>query len=329
MGADTTKRKLMPIRKICVLGGTGFVGRHLCCELSRRKISLRVLTRRRERRRDLIVIPDLELVETDVHSVADLSVQMKGCDAVINLIGILNERSRQGEDFAGVHGELPDKVAEACRYNRIARLLHMSALNASADAPSRYLKYKAEGENAAHRWAEQGLHVTSFRPSVLFGHDDDFFNRFATLLSISPFVFPLACPEARMAPVYVEDVARAFADSLERKDTYGRRYDLCGPRQYTLRELVQYTAKTMGLKTRVLPLGDTLSRLQARILEWVPGKPFSRDNYLSLQVDSVCEANGFSEFGINPTSLECIVPTYIGNSGKMEFYRELRRAAGR
>lgn len=319
----------MPIRKVCVLGGTGFVGRHLCCELSRRKLDIRVLTRRRERRRDLIVIPSLELVETDVHSVADLSVQMKGCDAVINLIGILNEHTRQGRDFAGVHGELPGKIAEACRYNRINRLVHMSALNASPEGPSKYLKYKAEGENAVHRWAEQGLQVTSFRPSVLFGPDDDFFNRFATLLSMSPIVFPLACPNARMSPAYVEDVAKVFADSLERKSTFGNRYDLCGPKQYTLRELVEYTARTMGMKTRIIPLGDALSRLQARVLEWVPGKPFSRDNYLSLQVDSVCGENAFAEFGIRPASIEGIVPTYIGHRGKTDFYRELRRAAHR
>jgi len=319
----------MTIRKVCVLGGTGFVGRHLCSELSRRKLQIRVLTRRRERRRDLIVIPSLELVETDVHSVADLSVQMKGCDAVVNLIGILNEVSRPGQDFASVHGELPAKVAQACRYNRIGRLLHMSALGASRDGPSKYLAHKAEGEDTAHRWADQGLHVTSFRPSVLFGPDDDFFNRFATFLAKSPVVFPLACPNARMSPVYVEDVAKVFADSLQRKDTYGRRYDLCGPKQYTLRELVEYTARVAGIRTRIVPLGDTLSRLQARVLEWFPGKPFSRDNYLSLQVDGVCETNGFAAFGIRPTSLECIVPSYIGRHGKMDFYRDLRRVAGR
>ena len=319
----------MTVRKVCVLGGTGFVGRHLCCELSRRKLQIRVLTRRRERRRDLIVIPNLELVEVDVHSVAGLSVQMKGCDAVVNLTGILNERRGPGQDFTSVHGELPAKIAEACRYNHISRLLHMSALGASSDGPSKYLKYKAEGENAVHRWADQGLNVTSFRPSVLFGTDDDFFNRFATLLAMSPIVFPLACPTARMSPAYVEDVARVFADSLERKSTYGQRYDLCGPKQYTLQELVEYTAHQTGIEARILPLGDTLSRLQARVLEWAPGKPFSRDNYLSLQKDGVCENNGFSEFGIQPTSIECIVPSYIGHQGKMDVYREFRRTAGR
>jgi uncharacterized protein YbjT (DUF2867 family) len=319
----------MTVRKVCVLGGTGFVGRHLCSELSRRKLQIRVLTRRRERRRDLIVIPSLELVEADVHSVADLSVQLKGCDAVVNLIGILNERRRPGQDFASVHGELPAKVAEACRYNRIGRLLHMSALGAGSDAPSDYLKYKAEGENAAHLWANQGLHTTSFRPSVMFGPDDSFFNRFATLLAMSPIVFPLACPDATMAPVYVEDVARVFADSLTRKNTYGQHYDLCGPNQYSLRELVEYTARVAGLKPTIVPLGDTLSRLQARILEWVPGKPFSRDNYLSLQANGTCEENGFEAFGFKPTSLECIVPSYIGGKGKLDTYQDFRRAAGR
>jgi NADH dehydrogenase len=208
-------------------------------------------------------------------------------------------------------------------------MLHMSALGASSDAPSDYLKYKAEGENAAHLWADQGLHTTSFRPSVLFGPDDSFFNRFATLLTMSPIVFPLACPNARMAPVYVEDVARVFADSLTRKDTYGQHYDLCGPKQYTLRELVEYTARVAGLKSRILPLGDTLSRLQARVLEWAPGKPFSRDNYLSLQMDAGCKEDGFKAFGFQPTSLECIVPSYIGHEGKMDAYQDMRRVAGR
>lgn len=319
----------MTIRKVCILGGTGFVGRHLCAELSRRRLELRVLTRRRERRRDLIVFPTLELVEADVHSVSDLSTKMKGCDAVVNLIGILNENRGSGTDFASVHGELPVKVAEACRYNRIDRLLHMSALGAAPDAPSQYLKYKAEGEDAVHRWADQGLHVTSFRPSVIFGPEDGFFNRFASLLALCPIVFPLACPDARMSPVYVKDVATAFADCLDRKSAFGRRFDLCGPSTYTLRELVEYTARVVGSSTHVLPLGDTLSRLQARVLEWAPGKPFSRDNYLSLQADGVCSEDGLGELGIRPTSIECIVPSYIGRQDKEGFYQNLRRAARR
>ena len=319
----------MPVRNVCILGGTGFVGRHLCCELSRRRLRMRVLTRRRERRRDLLVIPSLELVEADVHSVADLSDRFKGCDAVINLIGILNQGRDSEESFAGVHAELPAKVAEACRYNRITRLLHMSALNARPDAPSEYLKRKAEGEESAHAWASEGLDVTSFRPSVIFGPDDSFFNRFAALLRMSPLLFPLACPDARFAPAYVEDVALAFANSLDDKRTYARRYDLCGPRTYTLRELVEYTARTAGLRRRIIGLGDGLSKLQARVLEHVPGKPFSVDNYLSLQVDSVCEDNGFEALGIQPIALEAVVPGYLGQRGKERIYARYRSAARR
>lgn len=319
----------MPVRNVCILGGTGFVGRHLCCELSRRRLRMRVLTRRRERRRDLLVIPSLELVEADVHSVADLSIHFKDCDAVINLIGILNEGEGAAESFAGVHAELPGKVAEACRYNRIARLVHMSALNAAADAPSEYLRRKAAGEASVHAWQSEGLEVTSLRPSVIFGPDDSFFNRFATLLRLSPFVFPLACPDARFAPAYVEDVALAFAGSLDDKRTHGERYDLCGPSQYTLRELVEYTARTAGLRRRIIGLGDGLSKLQARVLELVPGKPFSVDNYLSLQVDSVCKHNGFETLGIQPTALEAIVPAFLGQRGRERTLARYRSTAGR
>ena len=155
------------------------------------------------------------------------------------------------------------------------------------------------------------LAVSVFRPSVIFGHDDSFFNRFAELLAAAP-LFPLACPEARFAPVYIGDVVAAFVDSIDDKRTFGEAYDLCGPREYTLRELVEYTAEVQGLRRRVLGLGDGLSRLQASVLQRVPGKPFSMDNYRSMQVDSVCKCNGLEQLGIVPTSVEAIVPAYLG-----------------
>ena len=315
----------MTVRKVCVLGGTGFVGRHLCSELSRRKLQIRVLTRRRERRRDLIVIPSLELVEPDVHSVADLSVQLKGCDAVVNLVGILNERRRPGQDLASVHGELPAKVAEACRYNRIGRLLHMSALGAGSDAPSDYLKYKAEGENAAHLWADQGLHTTSFRQSVMFGPDDSFFNRFAGLLKTVPGPFPLACPDARFSPVYVGDVAAAFADSINERKTWGKHYQLCGPRSFSLKELVEYTASHAGIRKQIIGLNDTLSRLQAKVMGMMPRRPFTYDNYLSLQVDSVCTNDGLAELGVIATDIDAVAPYFLAPLAQRPRYQLLRR----
>lgn len=319
----------MGSKNICLLGGTGFVGRHLASELARRGYRTRVLTRRRERHRELLVIPTLDLIETDVHQPERLAGALSGCDSVVNLIGILNERGREGGDFASTHAELPKKVAEACRANGITRLLHMSALNASSEAPSQYLQTKARGEAAAHEAGGDELQVTSFRPSVIFGFDDSFFNRFAALLRLTPFVFPLACPQARFAPVYIEDVVQAFADSLQDKATWGARYDLCGPHRYTLKELVEYTAQVARLKRTVIGLNDRLSKLQARVLDYLPEPPFSIDNYLSMQVDCVSDNNGFGALGIEPTSVEAILPRYIGQLHRNARYQHFRGSAGR
>ena len=189
----------MATKRIAVLGGSGFVGRHLVAALTRAGYATRVFTRRRSRSRHMLVMPTCEIVETNVHLASNLSSHLAGCDAVVNLTGILNEHSGAGDRFSAVHAELPGKLAEACRHNRIERMLHMSALGASADAPSEYLRTKFHGERAAHAAQADGTAVTSFRPSVIFGPDDSFFNRFAGLLALSPFVFPLACPQARFA----------------------------------------------------------------------------------------------------------------------------------
>ncbi len=319
----------MTIRKICIVGGTGFVGRHVASELARRGYSLKVLTRHRERHRDLLVIPTLELIEANVHQGADLREQFEGCDAVINLAGILNETGGRQGGFHSVHAKLPATIVEACRETGIKRLLHMSALKASPDAPSEYLRTKHAGEEAAHAAAAHGIAVSSFRPSVIFGPDDDFFNRFAKLLAMSGPIFPLACPEARFAPVYVDDVALAFSKSLADKTTFGRRYDLCGPRIYTLRELVEYTARLTGRRRVVVGLGERAARLQARLLEHFPGKPFSLDNYRSLQVDSVSDRNGLLELGIEPTSVESVVPNYLSRGGRTGIYNQFRAFARR
>lgn len=312
-----------------MLGGSGFVGGHLCAELARRRLRIRVLTRRKERSRHLLVFPTLELVETDIHYASRLNVHFRDCDAVINLVGILNEGSGANRGFQEAHELLPAKVTEACQFNGIKRLLHMSALGVDPEGPSAYLKTKAAGEQAAHAAERDGTAVTSFRPSVIFGSDDDFFNRFAGLLALSPFVFPLACPNSRLAPVYVEDVCRAFADSLDKKATFGMRLELCGPRSYTLKELVEYTARVGGLRRKVIGLGNALSRLQALVLERLPGKPFSYDNYLSLSKDSVCSQNGFELLGISPAAIEAIVPSYLGDQNRSARFQGLRGTAGR
>lgn len=322
----------MLIKKICILGGSGFVGRTLANHLTRKGYQLRIPTRDREsHRQDLILLPTTELVEANIHDPAQLRELLSGCDAVINLVGILNERGRDGSGFRKVHVDLTQSVIDACHAIGVRRYLHMSALNADADrGPSHYLKTKGEAEHLALTAESYDLHVTSFRPSVIFGPDDGFFNRFAKLLKITPLMFPLACPKAGFAPVYVEDVAEAFTLALNGPDAYGQNYDLCGPHEYTLQQLVEYTAQCVDLKRKVMPLSDFLSRLQAMVFDFVPGKPFSTDNYLSTKVDNVCVDGGdLKRFGIKPTAVEAVVPRYLSNRSARSLYYEYRRDAGR
>ncbi|RMG30645.1 MAG: complex I NDUFA9 subunit family protein [Gammaproteobacteria bacterium] len=307
---------------VCILGGTGFVGRHLAFRLARQGYRLRIPSRRPHRHRALRVEPGITLIQADVHDPATLARLVRGCRAVINLVGVLNASP---EGFRRVHVELPRKLVTAALEAGVPRLLHMSALNADPGEPhSLYLRTKGEGEAVVHAALAQGLQVTSFRPSVIFGPDDHFLRRFATLLRLAPGVFPLACPEARLTPVYVQDVVDAFVVALEEARTVGRRCALCGPRTYRLRELVALLARTLGLRRRILGLGEGLSRLQARLLQHLPGQPFTMDNYHSLQHPSVCGENCLPELGIPPTALEAVLPHLLGphqHQARLQAYR--------
>jgi NADH dehydrogenase len=282
------------------------------------------------------VLPTLELVSTNVYDQEQLKVNLRGCDAVINLVGILNETGHDGAGFRRAHVELPEKIVAACQANQIPRLLHLSALHADAkQGPSHYLRTKGEGEDVIHA---SGLNVTSFQPSVMFGEDDSFFNQFVTLLRLSataslgilPVTFMLPCASAKFAPVWVEDVIDVMVQSLEESKYVGQRYPLCGPKVYTLQELVAYTAQLIHVKPLIVPLNDKLSTLTARIMEYVPGKPFSMDNYLSSQVDSVCSENHFPSFGIEPHSIEAVMPRYFTYSAnKAKRYSQFRHYARR
>lgn len=310
---------------ICILGGTGFVGQHLINRLTQHGYRVRVLTRRRERHRGLTVNPDVNLIETDIYNSAALVEQFSSCDAIINLTGILNESGTNDNSFQRVHVDLPRLIVAAALGSGVRRLLHMSALNADAnEKDSRYLKSRGEGEDLMHNAADKGLVVTSFRPSVIFGPGDSFFNRFATLIKISPLLFPLACPNSRLAPVYVHDVTGAICRSID-DATGGERLELCGPDIFTLKELVEYTARLVGKRCHILGLGDTMSRLQARILGIMPGKPFTMDNYYSLQKDSVCHNNALPSLGIKPTAITAVVPGYLAGQTARGRYPEFRR----
>lgn len=312
--------------KILILGGSGFVGGHLIARLARDHHKITVLSRRPQRCRHLKVIPDLSLIAADCHDPNTLLTHCEGQDVVINLVGILNEKGDRGKGFRHAHVELTEKVVQACKQTGVHRLLHMSALNANASAgPSHYLQTKGEAEEIAHTAADDSFHVTSFQPSVIFGPGDSFFNRFAGILRMTPGILTLACPRARMAPVYVGDVVEAFVQCLEDRNSFSMHYTLCGPRAYTLKQLVQYTAKVIGKKCVVIGLGRFLSRIMARMLEFMPGQPMSRDNYRSLQVDSVCENNGLDILGIMPRGLDAIVPSYLADRTSKSLYDEYRR----
>jgi NADH dehydrogenase len=317
----------MSTQRVCILGGSGFVGQHLAARLCAQGITCRIVTRHPQRHRQLQVNPGLELVRANLFDQKSLAEQFSGCDAVINLIGILNESGKR-QTFRRFHVELVDLIVDACRSARVPRLLHMSALHANeASGSSQYLRSKGEGENRAHTHGGAAMRVTSFRPSVIFGPGDSFFNRFAALLRYSPLIFPLACAKARFAPVYVEDVTEAFARALDDRTTHAKHFDLCGPSEYSLKELVEYTARVLGMRRLVLGLGDLPSRLQAGVLGLLPGKPFTLDNYLSLQIDSICKHNGLTELGIDPMAIETIVPLYLGKAGYRARFDRYRRQA--
>ena len=315
----------MKHNSICILGGTGFVGKYIASQLAPSGKHVRILTRNRNNHRDLLVLPNVELIEADVFDSSQLETHIEGMDAVINLIGILNEKQHNGDGFRKTHVDLPKSILGACLKLHIPRIIHMSALNADANlGPSFYLRTKGEGENALHTFSSERLTVTSFRPSVIFGPGDSFLNRFAMLLKVTPFAFPLACANARFAPVYVGDVADRFVQALDDKSTFGKHFDLCGPEQYTLKQLVDYTASTLGLKKRVIALPDFISKMQAYTLEWFPGKPFSIDNYKSLKTDSVCQQGAHEA-----TSMDMVVPSYLGNDNRQTEYDALRKIARR
>jgi uncharacterized protein YbjT (DUF2867 family) len=302
----------MELENVLLIGGSGFVGGWIASCLSERGVRVTIATRHRENTKKLIMLPTVSMVEANVHDPQALVGLMQRQDAVINLVGILHDsdsRLPYGKGFAAAHVELPRKIIAAMRESGVRRLVHMSALRASIDAPSEYLRSKGEGE-ALVRAAMSDFDITVFRPSVIFGPDDAFLNMFAKLIKLFPLL-PLGSGAARFQPVYVGDVASAFADCLSDRATFGKTYELCGPKVYTLRELVEYTARLVGRKPRIIDLGTGgWAYLQAGLMWLLPKPPLSPDNLRSMQVDSVTD--GLHNYpGWQPKGLEAIAPTYL------------------
>jgi len=306
-------------QNIILLGGSGFIGKQLAFALANRGCLVTIPCRRPHRNQSLRVHPGIRIIESDILDPDQLNQLCQGQHAVINLIGILHERKKG--DFRSVHVDFIKSLVSACTKNGIKRLLHLSALGADqASGGSLYLRSKGEGENLLHTFGQKDLEVTSFQPSVVFGKQDQFINRFASILRLCVGLFPLACPRSKLAPVYVGDLVERMVDALDDRNTHSKRYTVCGPEIFTLQQIIELIIEALGARCRVLPLGNGLSKMQAMVLQNLPGKLFTLDNYRSLQTDSIC-----TEGELCTTSLR----QYIGDLGALfnnkKHYDDFRR----
>jgi NADH dehydrogenase len=301
------------MNKILVIGGAGFVGRHIVARLVGQGLRVTVPTRHRARAGHLILLPTVEVVESDVGNDDALDLLLRDHDAVINLVGILqgSRGTPYGREFARAHVELPKRIIAGCARHGIHRYLHMSALGADPKGPSMYQRSKGDGEAAVRA---SPLDWTIFQPSVIFGPEDRFLNTFATLAKVFP-VLPIGGADVRFQPVWIGDVAQAFVNALDNRDTYRKSYELVGPGVYTLRELVQFAAAASGRPRPVLALPGGIAQLQARMMELAPGEPLmSRDNLDSMKVDNIASRQPYvpaPELGITPTAMEAEAPRYL------------------
>ncbi len=307
----------MHAEKLLILGGSGFLGHHLLPKLSKAGHRMTVLTRNRESHRELALIPNVTLRNADVHDKDTLVKFMQGQDGVINLVGILNEGG--GDSFDKVHVALTEKLIDACRQAGVTRLVQMSALKAGQGL-SKYLKSRGRAEEAIRN---SGLDWTLLQASVIFGRDGGLTKRFGDLLKLMP-VLPLPRPHSRMAPVYADDVAEAIVRVLQRESSIGKTLELYGPETLELIEIVRKIAATLHKRRWVIGMPDAIGRIQASVAGLIPGKPFTRDNFLSLRTDSVGSRDGLGTLGIEPHPFVEMLPYLFGDNSRTRGYDQLR-----
>lgn len=302
-------------QRVLVLGGSGFVGRHVCEHLVRAGYRVTVPTRHLSRASAVQHLPGLTVLRAQVHDEATLARLVRGHDAVVNLIAVLHGDAAR---FEAVHVQLPQRIASAMQAAGVRRLVQVSALGADAQGPSMYQRSKARGEAVLHA---AGLELTVLRPSVIFGAEDKFLNLFADLQQIAPFM-PLAGSGTRFQPVWVNDVAEAIVRCLQDRQTIGQTYEACGPEVFTLAELVSMSGQWAGVNggrgRPVVPLPRWVGWLQALAMEMLPGEPLmSRDNLASMKVDNVASGQvpGLQALGITPAAASGVAPTYLGHQG--------------
>ena len=295
---------------VLVLGGSGFVGRHVCEALNRADVSVTVPTRRLPAR-SVQMLPKVTVVQGDVHDPSQLAQWVRGHDVVVNLVAILHGNQ---EDFERTHVVLARLLAQTCIDQGVTRLVHVSALGADLHGPSMYQRSKAQGEAALQSGVVQGLELTVLRPSVIFGEDDAFINLFAKLQALTPVV-PLAGANTRFQPVWVQDVAQAIVHAVLHRTTVGHIYDLVGPEVLTLKQLVEHAGLWAGHPRWVFALPHALAYAQALVMEMMPGAPLmSRDNLASMQADNVTDGKlpGLSALGVaHATALDAVFATRV------------------
>jgi NADH dehydrogenase len=321
-----------------IFGGSGFIGRHVVRKLAGKGYRLRVAVRRPHVAHFLKPmgrVGQIQLLRTDLNDESAISRALDGAEIAINLVGILYQRGRQR--FDALHAEAPARIGGAAKAAGVRRLVHISAIGAAADAPSHYGRSKWQGEA---KLREAFPAATILRPSIVFGPEDDFFNRFASmarLLSVLPRFVP-AMPligggRTRFQPVYVEDVAEAVLRALEDPATEGHIYELGGPRVYTFRELLDLLAKETGRHPRYAAIPFWLATLMGALLGLLPKPILTVDQVRSLRRDNVVgagadapETGSFADLGIAPTALEAILPVYLWRFRKTGQFETLARA---
>ena len=319
-------------KPILVLGGSGFIGRHLLAHLEPIGCPVRIISRTYDQSRELLVLPHVRVLLGQAHDIDVLRPAMAGVHTVVNLIGILHEHRRGA--FDEIHVELPRRLVRLAAENNCRRLIHISATGAAQDTPSAYLRSKAAGEQVYETALEQDpsadLEVHLVRPSVVVGPDDHLIQRFLTMARLNPVMLPLPAAQAQLAPVYVNDLVMALVQLITNPHHHAglSRWCFCGPQTMTLQEMVATLLRLCNIKRRVVPMPDGLARLAAAILERLPGTLLSRDNLDALTVPSLCATNDLPRCGVpEPLAFEAVVRRHFAGHHGQRRYDGLRSMA--
>ena len=313
-----------------IQGGTGFIGSVLANALVKRGHEIKISTRNINHGRHLWVLPNTRVSEIDLNKQEEIDSLFKGCDVLINLIGILNEKKDDGKGFTYAHTELTSRAVRTCKTNQIKHFIQISSLGADIHSTSNYQKTKGSAENVILSELSSKLKASIIRPSVVFGPNDKFINKFATLIKVFNGLIPLACPQSLLQPIFVNDLVDAIIAIIEDPQHKEPIYEVGGPEIKPLIDIVRYICEVLDVKDRVIPLNSVFSSIQAGLLEFVPGKPLSRDNLRSLRNNSICsELPGLQDLGIKATAMNEIIPSYLSKSRYKDRFAHYRNTSGR